>query len=307
MTTSPHDQPRGITFWMPTIGLFTAGISYFWIQGDLVTAAVLAVVMVTGLSGYRMGAAKLSGLFAGAAAAIAYAPAWGKVCEPTVAELLGTTGLITRSVSMGTIGIGIMVAAMIALTITGRVLVEDRPRLEALNRWFGFLLGGVQGVGIMLLLLGGMLIVEPMAKQRVAARTADGEFAREVSERIVQIADQTRDSEVGSIVVEYNPFQRVPQLDRMQESMKLARDPQKLNQLMDSPRLEQLKQRPAIRRALDSLIADAEIQQVLHSGKPINSQVAMSLMNNPAIVKLLDEPDFVSEISKVLAELEMTR
>lgn len=307
MTTRPHDQPRGLPFWMPAIGLFTAGISYFWIQGDLVTAAVLAVVMVTGFSGYRMGAAKLSGLFAGAAAAIAYAPAWGNVCEPTVAELLGTTGLMTRSVSMGAIGIGIMVAAMIALTITGRVLVEGRPRLEALNRWFGFLLGGVQGMGIMLLLLGGMLIVEPMAQERVAARSADGEFARAVSERIVKIADQTRDSEVGSIVVEYNPFQCVPQLDRMQESMKLARDPQKLNQLMDSPRLEQLKQRPAIRRALDSLSADAEIQQVLHSGKPIDSQIAMSLMNNPAIVKLLDEPDFVGEIFKVLAELDTTR
>jgi uncharacterized membrane protein required for colicin V production len=304
MTTTPYDQPQGIPLWVPTIGLFTAAISYFWMQEDYVTSTVVGAVMVAGFSGYRMGAAKFVGLFGGVAAAIAYAPTWGKMCEPKVAELLGSAGLMSRVVSIGAIGMGITLAAVIVVKILARVLLEDRPRLEAMNRWSGFLLGGVQGTGLMLLLLGGMLMVEPMAKERVATSVPGGAFARAVSERIVKVAEQTRESRVGPLVIEYNPFQRVPQLNRMQESMKLARDPQKLNRLMESPQLEELKQRPAMRQAIDSLTADAEIQQVLRSGQPIDSRTAMSLMNNPTIMKLLDEPGFVGEMSKVLAELD---
>lgn len=303
--TTHHDQPPGIPLWMPTIGLFTAAISYFWMQEDHVTAAVLAVVMLSGFSGYRMGAAKLAGFFGGTAIAIAYAPTWGKMCEPKVGELLGSTGLMSRVVSMGAIGIGIALAGMLVVAILARVLLEDRPRLEAMNRWCGFLLGGIQGTGLVLLFLGGLFVAEPMAKERVAARTADGAFARAVSERIVKVTAQTRNSRVGPLVIEYNPFQRVPQLAQMRESMTLARDPQKLNRLLDSPRLEQLRENDAMRQAIDSLTADAEIQQVLRSGKPIDSQAAMSLMNNPTIMKLLDEPDFVGEMSKVLAELDL--
>jgi hypothetical protein len=305
MTTSPDDQPRGIPIWMPMISLFTAATSYCWIQEDHLTAIVLAMVVVAGFSGYRMGAAKLAGFFGGAAATIAYAPTWGKMCEPQLAEFCGATGLMSRVVSIGAIGIGLTFAATIVTSLVAGVLLENRPRLEAMNRWIGFLLGGVQGTGIMLLFLGGILMVEPMARERVAARTPDGAFARAVSERVVKVAEQTRESRIGPSVKAYNPFQRIPQLARMQESMQLARDPQKLNRLMDSPQIEQLKQRPAMRRAIDSLTADAEIQQVLRSGKPIDSQAAMALMNNPTIVKLLDEPDFVGEMSKVLAELDM--
>jgi hypothetical protein len=213
---------------------------------------------------------------------------------------------MSRAVSIGAIGLGITFAAMIAMAIIARVLLEDRPRLEAMNRWTGFLFGGVQGTGVMLLLLGGILMVEPMAKERVAARTSEGAFASAVAERIVDVAGQTRKSRVGPFVMEYNPFQRVPQLARLQESMKVARDPQKLNRLMDSPNLEQLKQRPAMRQAIDSLSADDEIQQVLRSGKPIDTQAAMTLMSNPTIMKLLDEPGFVGEMSEMLNDLELT-
>ncbi|MCA9143154.1 MAG: CvpA family protein [Planctomycetales bacterium] len=305
-SASPYERSPGVPLWMPTIGVFTAGISYFWMQEDHVTASFLAGVMVAGFSGYRMGAVRLAGFFGGAAAAIAYAPTWGKAWEPQVAEFLGTSGLMSRVVSIGAIGLGITFASMIAMAIIARVLLEDRPRLEAMNRWTGFLFGGVQGTGVMLLLLGGILMVEPMAKERVAARTSEGAFARAVAERIVDVAGQTQKSRVGPFVMEYNPFQRVPQLARLQESMKVARDPQKLNRLMDSPNLDQLKQRPAMRRAIDSLSADAEIQQVLRSGKPIDTQAAMTLMSNPTIMKLLDEPGFVGEMSKVLDDLELT-
>ncbi len=287
------------------VGLFTAGISYCWMQEDYVTASVLAGLMVAGLSGYRMGAVRLAGFFGGFAASIAYAPSWGKMCEPKIAEFLGTTGLMSRVISIGAIGIGITCVAMILMAILARLLLSDRPRLQATNHWFGFLLGGAQGIGIMLLLLGGTQMVEPMAKERVASPTEDGEFAATMSKRIIQIAERTRESKVGPMVVAYNPFQYFPQLSQMQESVKLARDPEKLNRLMESPKIEEMKRRPAMRRAIDSLATDAEIQHVLRAGKPVDMQTAMALMNNPTIMQLLDEPDFVGEMSKMLHELDL--
>lgn len=304
-TTSPYDRPPGIPLWMPMVGLFAAGISYYWMQEDHVTASVLAAVMVAGFSGYRMGAVKLLGFFGGAATAIAYAPDWGRSYEQQVAEFLGTTGLTSRVVGIGAIGIGITLGTMIGMAIISRVLFEDRPVLESINRWLGFLFGGAQGTGIVLLLLGGILLVEPMAKERVAARTEGSAFAHAVSKRVVKVAAQTRASQVGPTVMEYNPFERIPQLARLREHMKLARDPQRLSRLMESPDFEQLTQRPAMRRAIDTLSSDAEIQQVLRSGEPIDSQTAMTLMSNPTIMKLLDEPEFVGEMSKLLTEFEL--
>lgn len=307
MTTSPYEEPRGIPLWMPLVGIFTAAISFYWMRDDRVTSAVVAGVMIAGFSGYRMGTVKLAGFFGGAALAITYAPAWGKGCEPKIAEFFGTSGLMSRVLSVGAIGIGITVAAMIVMALLSHMLFSDRPRLEAVNRWTGFLFGGVQGIGIMLLLLGGIFVVEPMAKERVAARMPGGKFAHAVSERVVSVAEMTRNSQVGPFVIEYNPFQLVPQLDQMQDSIQLARDPEKLNQLMQSPKIEELKQQPAMRQALDSLAADAEIQEVLRSGKPMDSTTAMSLMNNPTIMKLLEEPGFIGEMSKVLSDFDLAQ
>lgn len=305
MTLDPYDDQRGIPLWMPMVGLFSAGISYFWMKEDHVTASALGIVMIAGLSGYRIGAMRLAGFLGGAAAAVALAPTWGKALEPKIAEFLGTTGLTSRVLSIGTVGIGITIGAMILMAVLSRMVIYDRPGLEALNKWLGFAFGGVQGAGIALMLLGGIMTVEPMAKTRLKSQDGNNALARGVSKRIVEVAAQTRKSQVGPLVATYNPFKHIPQLSGMQRGAQLVRDPQRLNRLIDSPKIEQLKHKPEMRRAMDSLAADAEIQDILRSGKQIDAQAAMSLMSNPTIMKLLDDPSFVGEMSKVLDDFDL--
>ncbi len=305
MTIDPYDDHRGIPLWMPIVGVFTAAISYFWMQEDHVTASAIGIVMIAGFSGYRIGAMRLAGLLGGAAAAVALSPSWGKQLEPKIGEFFGVTGLTSRVLSIGAVGLGITVGAMILMAILSRVIVRDRPRLEALNKWFGFAFGGFQGTGIALLLLGGIMMVEPMAKTRLSSQEDNDTLARSVSKRIAETAAKTRKSQVGPFVAAYNPFTQVPQLSGMQRGATLVRDPQRINRLMESPKLEELKQRPEMRRAMDSLAADTEIQGILRSGKQIDAQAAMSLMNNPTIMKLLDDPSFVGEMSKVLDEFDL--
>jgi hypothetical protein len=162
----------------------------------------------------------------------------------------------------------------------------------------------VQGALVLLILVGGVLVVEPMSKKRVVARDDNGPFGRAVAQHVVNIAKQTRESRLGPAIIANNPFEQIPPLARMQRKVRVVSDPEQVNELMKHPSLEQLKESPKIRSAIDSLIADPEIQQLLKSGKPVDPLTAMSLMNNPAILQLLDDPNFVIEMSKIVSELD---
>ena len=120
MTTNPHDESCGIPLWMPVIGLFTAAISYFWMRGDHVAASVFGAVTISGFSGYRVGAAKLAGFIGGAGIAVAYAPHLGRTYEPQVANFFGTTGLLSRVVSIGIFGLGITIGTVFITAIVAR-------------------------------------------------------------------------------------------------------------------------------------------------------------------------------------------
>ncbi len=148
-------------------------------------------------------------------------------------------------------------------------MLEKRPRLDSLNRWIGFSIGGLEGLVAIVFFLGGMLIIEPMERERSgAARPADVR-GRMLSKFILATAEKTRASRIGPVLETYNPFTRVPQLNRIQEvqqSVQVLSDPAQIEGLLHHPSMEQLQRRPEVRQAMQKLNSDPAIKRYLAFG-----------------------------------------
>ena len=299
---SIYKERRRVPRWLLVLGACGCGITYFWAHADHVTATALVAVTIAGFSGYRMGAAKLIAFFGGLALALIYAPTFGQQLEPKFAEWFGTEGFANRMLSMGAAGIGILMAFALMVRLLTRRLLEERPLLQGLNQWGGFSFGVVQGAGVVLLMLGGLLIVEPMVKNRLYSGRGSGssKMQKAVGRRLMEIAEQTRQSAVAPWVLAYNPFEQVPQLERLHLSMKVFSDPQQLNRLMQSDQLSQLQQDPSIQQAIDQLSEDPQLRSFFAAGNSVDHKAALSLMDNPAIMKVLEQPQLLNQLSDML-------
>lgn len=287
--------------------LFTAAFFgpavYFVTESDYVLSAICATAGFAAFSGYRVGALYMVATIAALTAAIAYAPAIGQAHEFRFTQWFGTTGLSNRFLSIGVVGVVMsLVLSTFTIVCVGKVLKRS-PRLDSLNRWTGFAVGGVEGLAAVVLFLGGLLLVEPAEKERAALRDPTDLRGQMLSKFILATAEQTRASRIGPVLQEYNPFIRVPQLNKIEEvqqSVQVLSDPEKIQDVLHHPSMVQLQNRPEVRQAMQKLKADPEIRDILHSGRTMDRTMAMTLMNHPVVLELVDQPGFMDAASKVI-------
>ena len=215
---SLYDSSRRsrIPKWLVVLGLCGAAIAYFWAYSDHVTTTALAVVTLAGFAGYRIGAARLLGFLGGIVFASAVAPVLGTQLEPRFQDWLGTTGAGNRALSIGVTGLGIFLVVVLTTRLLTLWILREQPFLRACNRWIGVSLGVFQGGAVILFIVGGLLAVEPMAKNQVyTAGPTRGKISQIVSKRVLRYAGSVRESSIGPWVVQYNPFRRIPQLEQL--------------------------------------------------------------------------------------------
>ena len=313
--SEPHDdedrpeRPRMgkpmFLFWCLLFG----GVGYYFFnRHDHVGMAGTVAIAIACFSGFQLGASRIAASLIGIAAAIALAPYWGISQEHRFTEWFGTTGLANRFLSVGVIGLLIiLVASVISVIITNRFM-KNRPRLAMSNSWLGFMIGGAEGVIAILLLLGGILMIEPVEKQRADLRGADDVRGQAVGNAITTVAFKTRASPLGPVIDKYNPFTRIPQLnkiEKVQQTVVVLSNPAKIDQLIHHPDITRLQERPEMKQAVDKLMSDPEITQILYSGKSIDRAGAMTLLNHPAVLELVDQPGFLEEANRIIDESDL--
>ncbi len=276
---------------------------YFGSQGDYVVAAILAAAGISALAGFRIGAAGILTSVAAIAAAISYAPTIGYQQEWRFTEWFGTTGLLNRFISVGAIGLTITVAtSCLAALIAGR-LFRNLPSLERANRWLGFWIGAVEGVAAAVLLLGGALILEPIEQERSTLGASQSVAGQQISRSVVSIAQHAHSSRIGPYLERYNPFVCFPRLNKIeqvQKSVQILSNPEKIERLLRHPEVQQLQSRPEVRTAVRKVMEDPQIRTALHCGAGMNRSTAMMMLNHPAILELVDQPGFMSVVSKAI-------
>jgi hypothetical protein len=276
---------------------------FFACNGDYVLATVCAVAGVAAFSGYRIGVAAIVGSIAAIVAAIAYAPSLGYEQELRFTQWFGTTGLLNRFLAVGVIGLGITFAVTGLAALVARRVCRKYAGFDSLNRWCGLGLGAVEGLIACLFFLGGMLVIVPTEKELTEMRSADNTCGQFLSKAILATTEHTHASRLGPIIEEYNPFVRCPQLNKVEEVQKSVRvlsDPKKIEELLNHPNIRKLQQRPEIKTLVSKLMDDPGIRDVLRSGKQMNRSMAMTLLNHPAVLELVDQPGFVEAATKAI-------
>ena len=285
--------------------VFFGPAAYFGYHGDHLLAAVLIGGGVGAFSGFRMGVLSFLTSIASISAAIIYAPQFGMQYESNLATATGMTGLLNRCVSIAISGVLISMLVWFAIYMTVGRIVRNRPGLDRLNRFTGFTLGFAQGVLAIVLLVGGMLMIEPEQRERLAAAGIEAKDATVIHQAVFWTVKQVDNSVVGKYLRQYNPVTKIPQLNQIQQVQQTAvvlSDPSKINHIIGYPSIIQLQQRPDVQKAVQELRSDQSLNDILTSGKPMDRAAAMTLLQHPAVLNLVDQPGFMEEAAKAIKE-----
>ncbi|TWT91291.1 CvpA family protein [Stieleria varia] len=283
--------------WALVIGAL-GGFACFAYQRDFVTATFIAVTGLSALSGFRVGVARLFSCVLGFALAYRFAPGLGTTYEYQFSRVLETSGLTNRFLSIAVIGI--VISALVCF-LSHKIItrfMERRRNWAVADRYVGCITGLGQAAFATLLLLGGILYLEPMMPTQ-----ADGVEPNAANRWVVNLADNTRTSKVGPIVKQYNPFEYfdvLRQVGTTQKAVRVLSDPQNLRRMIDDPSIRQLQEEPEFQLAMQNLLADPEIKEILQSGQPIDRATALRLMSNPAIKDMVDQKDFMKRAKQLL-------
>ncbi len=289
-------RPRMGTLWSLLVVFGVLGLfGYFCNQSDWMSAAATLTVGFAAFAGFRTGAIKALTLFASATATFYLAPYLGMQLENSLSTVVGTTGVANRFYAILATGLVIfLITAIVAIKIGNRFL-DRRPKTTLLNHWLGFVLGAIEGSIVVVILLGGMLTIQKVNAERISERTGPRSRAKLLAEILDKTSEQTKTSRLGPVVERFNPFENVPQLSNVaewQRSMEVLMDPSKVNALIQQPAIKQLKSREDVTQMLTELNRDPDIQKLLNSDKPASKELAIYLLNHPAVLELLDQPDF---------------
>ena len=297
---------HGLPVWLLLLGSLGAIVGFSWSERDYVASAAVGFLAIGGLGGYRIGALRMLGGIGGVAAAYRFAPIAAPWLAAQLQDSVSSSHGLTRLLSLGIASLVIAVFVMLLSAVISRRLSKQYPHFEAGNQLLGFGAGTAQGAIGMLILLSGIMITAPLASQRLRHPPAwdQDQFARTVAQQIVTIADQTKRSTVGPVVARYNPFERVPQLKQLRSAIPAAKNPEVFATISDHPALATLQAKPSVRAAMQSIANDPELREIAQSGKVMDSQTAMSLLNNPTICKLLEQPELIRDITQVLGQFD---
>ena len=289
-------RPRMGALWAFLLIIAVLGsFGYFCNQSDWIAAAATLSISFAAFGGFKTGAVKALAFLGAAAATFYAAPFLGIQLENTFSSWFGTTGLKNRFYTILAIGLVVFLLTLIITIKFGNRLLKERPKTTLLNHWLGFLLGATQGLIVVVILLGGMVTIQQVNAERLSERIPPTGRAKLLTEILDKTSEYTKASHLAPIVERFNPFEHVPQLsnvDEWQRGMEVLMDPSKVNALFDQPAIQQLKTRQDVTETFAKLNEDPEIQKLLNSSKPASKELAIKLLNHPAVLDLLDQPEF---------------
>jgi hypothetical protein len=203
------------------LGISFAVIGALWSWRDYVAASVVALATLMGISGYRMGATKALGLAGGIPLAFHFAPTVSAWVGSLWGRFLGAPDPSLRIGIFCVVVLGMIVGVAVCAYYIFRFFVADRPFMEASNRWLGTGLAVTYSFMLSLLFLGGILVVErTVARQaRGSLMLAPGTMQAHLFDKLLDTAERTRNSTIGPYVKQWNPFNHVPLLAQLEQSI----------------------------------------------------------------------------------------
>lgn len=302
---TPSEAPPALSVWTPPVQIATAILLLLGlvaiIFGNLATRIVVVLIGLSMLNGYWLGASRVVGAIVGMLLAIATAVPVGRACEGLVGGVFGTSGLVNRMFSIAICALVLMalVATLMSIPI-GRWL-KRRPRLRRYDRLVGAGLGIAEGTLMALFVIWGALAVEPIVAANVA-RGADpvaGAAPTRAAQIALSFATAAQESVVGQVTAPVNPLRHMRALNLLERAEAVLSDPQRCEAFALHPLMQQVRERPSVKRA-GELLADAALVN-LDDG--LSGDEVRTLLTSRRLLEILDETQVLSELSPIADDI----
>lgn len=297
-------------FLVTTLGALAAA-GYFASKGDWVGLAFVLVMFFGCITGFHYGAASFLASLLGLAVASHCAPALGTAYEHEVANWFHTSGIVNRVLSIGLAGVAIVIVVTLFVKLVTSMMFYRVRGLDFVNRWAGMIIGTIQGAVAALLLTGGILTVAPELPTK-----ADGAAKYlKLRDLVVESRNAIGQSQLAPAIEKYNPFECIPELRelaKVQKTVLELKQPDTIRRVMTHPRIRQMQSRTAefdgsdMRKAVDRLLSDPSVVAYVRNGKPLDQAAAVNLMSHPAFLQLVEQPGFLEEANRIIAEVGST-
>jgi uncharacterized membrane protein required for colicin V production len=327
--SDPDDRPQydGVLLVLYSIVGIIAPMIIGIVYEDWLTGALLFFLCVASYMGYRLGFLKMLAFLG--ASYVVYLFAWpmGQALDPHIQNQFELSPMLSR-----VIGIGMAATCMFLLiTIIGHFIVKmlynRSERLELVDRILGFFVGVGEGGVLALIVLGAALTLAPICQQRIDLELAqvdlaasnqpdsgqpdndndqsDNEvmFATRVSQGVVSLAAVTEQSLLGPFFKDNNPLQEIPVVNQVENATVVLNDPAAMQELMEHPNIVGLAEQPAMKKTIDMVNNDPELQEFFKSGQ-IDQAALMQLAEHPGFMKIVDETNLMAEISTLFQQIQ---
>lgn len=301
------DEPAPVTMhpWLKwgLIGSALAGGGFFVFQGDPITGTLCCAAGLAAISGFRLGASRLFASVLGFTLAYRFAPALGTEYEYEFSKVFDTSGLTNRFMAIAWVAVLISLIVFLVSCKLINLFMQRRRKLATIDSYLGSLAGvGEVCVGG-LLLLGGIVFLEPTIQASRENSSRDGQ-STSPKHWVTRVANNTRASQVGPIVEKYNPFENIDALRKIgktQGTVRVLTNPDHLKNLVRHPSIASLKDDPEMELALKNLNEDPEIREILESGT-ISRSDAWKLLSHPAVKDLVDQKKFLERATQLVMQ-----
>ena len=267
------------------------------------TKIVVSLICLVTLQGLWRGAGELIGLVTSTLLAVLMAPTFGKLFEGMIGGIFRTSGVLNRTISIAVVGLIIIVAGTIAISIAARRYLKARPQLARIkfirrcrprpHRRHDPRHGGP---------LDGPRL-EPIAQSQVAADAQPGYVVPDeakpsnpVARQVISFAALVRDSSLGGAATATNPIEGARLLTLSNDFAAIVRDEDAFNYFMQTPVMQDIKALPSITTAVERTKADPQLT-ALFNDKGVSADTIRAVLESQTILDIFDHTSAVSDLS----------
>jgi len=127
---------------------------------------------------------------------------------------------------------------------------------------------------MVLLVLGGCISLQMWQRD-------DDIDGNRVDMTVDELASRTRQSALGPVVRDYNPFEHIEVLANfktVRDSVQRMQDPGNVRQIIENPKVDALRSDPEIKEAIEAMQNDPAIKELLEQKRPMDREMVMRLM-----------------------------
>ncbi len=270
-------------------------------QGDYVAVAALLLVAFGALIGFLRGIIGTIISLVGFVAAYLTAPQLGAAYEQLVADRLGTAGILNRTVAIGVAGLIVFVVFSIVSSLIWRLMAgRSEEGRSIIDRVLGLAGGAAQAALSILLFLGGFSVIKPALP--TPADLPDDAVA---GHRVLALSEAIDRSKLKPWVEQYNPFEKVPQLEEIAEIRQTIAElnsPKRVRQVMRHPSVLELRKDPEMKKAVQGLTGETAIVELMTGKRPFDKSAVGTFLQSDAVLNLIEQPGFLEAAKDILLE-----